>query len=227
MHPLPARRCATGVETTWSRIWLFGAVLPRAISSSRAAGRRTEESGIPAWTSASASSARPPPTSCSSRSARSTARCPNLETVHASVDACARPRRSSQARGVADAHREPPPLGCCSGCAGDGSAGSPTSTSSSSAARTLPAVAGRRRARRAGGRARPGAPAPRASRGRGWCGPRRRAGPARRPVRVPRARTCTRSSASTSPSRCCPSTARAATSARPGRASTCSATSPR
>ncbi len=37
------------VESTRARLWLLGSVLPRAVASSRAAGRRTPESGIPAW----------------------------------------------------------------------------------------------------------------------------------------------------------------------------------
>ncbi len=37
------------VETLRAQIWLLGGVLPRAVQSSRAAARRPEESGIPAW----------------------------------------------------------------------------------------------------------------------------------------------------------------------------------
>ncbi|MDP2772294.1 MAG: hypothetical protein Q8O61_01960, partial [Nocardioides sp.] len=36
-------------ESTRARMWLFGCVVPRAVSHTVAASKQSEESGIPAW----------------------------------------------------------------------------------------------------------------------------------------------------------------------------------
>ena len=98
------------LETTWTRIWLFGSVLPRAISSSRAAGRRTEDSGIPAWNLGAREFGETATDELFIAISALYREVPNLESVQASVDACAVAAKELEGFGVADAHREPPPL---------------------------------------------------------------------------------------------------------------------
>ena len=114
-HPVP-QQTAPGptlrdrLETTWTRIWLFGSVLPRAISSSRAAGRRTEDSGIPAWNLGAREFGETATDELFIAISALYREVPNLESVQASVDACAVAAKELEGFGVADAHREPPPL---------------------------------------------------------------------------------------------------------------------
>ena len=110
-HPsAPGPTLRDRLETTWTRIWLFGSVIPRAISSSRAAGRRTEETGIPAWDLGAREFGETATDELFIAISALYREVPNLETVQASVDACAVAATELAGHGVADTHREPPPL---------------------------------------------------------------------------------------------------------------------
>ncbi|HET9420871.1 MAG TPA: hypothetical protein VFO49_07030 [Nocardioides sp.] len=96
------------LETTWARMWLFGAVLPRAVSSSVAAGRRTEETGIPAWDLGLREFGETATDELFIAVSALYREVPHLESVQASVDACAVAAAEIEGRGVADVHRMPP-----------------------------------------------------------------------------------------------------------------------
>lgn len=98
------------LETTWARMWLFGAVLPRAVSSSVAAGRRTEETGIPAWDLGLREFGETATDELFIAVSALYREVPHLESVQASVDACAVAAAEIEGRGVADVHRMPPPF---------------------------------------------------------------------------------------------------------------------
>jgi len=98
------------LETTWTRIWLFGAVLPRAVSSSIAAGRRTEESGIPAWDLGVREFGETATDELFIAISALYREVPQIDKVQASVDACAEALAGLDGVGVAATHREPPPL---------------------------------------------------------------------------------------------------------------------
>ena len=98
------------LETTWTRIWLFGAVLPRAVSSSIAAGRRTEETGIPAWDLGVREFGETATDELFIAVSALYREVPNLESVSASVEACAVAASEVEGRGVGDVHRAPPPF---------------------------------------------------------------------------------------------------------------------
>jgi dienelactone hydrolase len=98
------------LETTWARIWLFGAVLPRAVSSSVVAGRRTEESGIPAWDLGVREFGETATDELFIAISALYREVPQLDKVQVSVDACAVAAAQLDDTGVADTHREPPPL---------------------------------------------------------------------------------------------------------------------
>jgi hypothetical protein len=112
----PATPAAAGptlrdrLETTWTRIWLFGNVLPRAIASSRAAGRRTEETGIPAWDLGVREFGETATDELFIAISALYREVPSLDIVQASVDACAVAAKELAGLGVADVHREPTPL---------------------------------------------------------------------------------------------------------------------
>jgi dienelactone hydrolase len=98
------------VETTWARARLFGAVLPRAVASSVAVSRRTEESGLPAWDLGIREFGETATDELFIAISALYREVPHLESVRASVDACAVAAAELDGLGVADAHRPPPPL---------------------------------------------------------------------------------------------------------------------
>ena len=109
-HPVGGPTLRERLETTWTRIWLFGAVLPRAVASSRAAGRRTEETGIPAWDLGVREFGETATDELFIAISALYREVPHLDAVQASVDACAVAAEELEGLGVADAHREPPPF---------------------------------------------------------------------------------------------------------------------
>jgi dienelactone hydrolase len=114
--PDPAAPAAVGptlrdrLETTWARLWLFGSVLPRAVASSRRAGRRTEETGIPAWDLGVREFGETATDELFIAISALYREVPHLEAVRASADACAVAATELDGLGVAGAHREPPPF---------------------------------------------------------------------------------------------------------------------
>ncbi len=98
------------VESTRARLWLLGSVLPRAVASSRAAGRRTPESGIPAWDLGFREFGETATDELFIALSALYREVPDLESVSASVEACARVAPELTALGVAGTHRDPPPL---------------------------------------------------------------------------------------------------------------------
>ncbi len=109
-QPLGGPTLRERLETTWTRIWLFGAVLPRAVSSSIAAGRRTEESGIPAWDLGVREFGETATDELFIAISALYREVPQVDKVQASVEACAKAVAGLEGVGVAGAHREPPPM---------------------------------------------------------------------------------------------------------------------
>lgn len=98
------------VESTRARLWLLGCVVPRAVSSSVAASRRTEESGIPAWNLGFREFGETATDELFIALSALYREVPSLEAVHASVEACAVAAPELVGLGAAQAHRPPPPL---------------------------------------------------------------------------------------------------------------------
>jgi pimeloyl-ACP methyl ester carboxylesterase len=98
------------VESTRARLWLLGSVLPRAVASSRAAGRRTPESGIPAWDLGLREFGETATDELFIALSALYREVPDLDSVRASAEACADAAPELTALGVAGAHRDPPPL---------------------------------------------------------------------------------------------------------------------
>ena len=97
-------------ESTRARLWLLGSVLPRAVASSRAAARRGPESGIPAWELGLREFGETATDELFIALSALYREVPDLESVTASVEACASAAPELAALGVAGTHRPPPPL---------------------------------------------------------------------------------------------------------------------
>jgi len=98
------------LETTWTKLWLFGSVLPRAVSSSIAVSRRTGETGIPAWDLGIREFGETATDELFIAISALYREVPHLEAVQASVDACAVAAAELEGHGVAEGHKAPPPL---------------------------------------------------------------------------------------------------------------------
>ncbi len=97
-------------ESTRARLWLFASVLPRTVASSVAAGRRSPESGIPAWDLGIREFGETATDELFIAVSALYREVPDLDAVRASVDACALAASELTELGVAGAHRSPPPL---------------------------------------------------------------------------------------------------------------------
>ncbi|MEJ7831694.1 MAG: hypothetical protein WKF79_02175 [Nocardioides sp.] len=98
------------MESTRARLWLLGCVVPRAVSSSVAASRRTEASGIPAWNLGLREFGETATDELFIALSALYREVPSLEAVQASVEACAAAAPELVELGVAGANRPPPPL---------------------------------------------------------------------------------------------------------------------
>lgn len=110
MSSLPDPTWIDRVESTRARLWLLGCVVPRAVSSSIAASRRTEASGIPAWNLGLREFGETATDELFIALSALYREVPSLEAVAASVEACAVAAPELMDLGVAGAHRPPPPL---------------------------------------------------------------------------------------------------------------------
>jgi dienelactone hydrolase len=108
--PDPGPTLRDRLESTGARLWLFAAVLPRAVSSSIAAGRRTEESGIPAWDLGLREFGETATDELFIAVSALYREVPHIDSVRASVDACAAAADEVGRLGVAGAHHAPGPL---------------------------------------------------------------------------------------------------------------------
>ncbi|GEP32709.1 hypothetical protein NSZ01_04770 [Nocardioides szechwanensis] len=97
-------------ESTRARLWLFGCVVPRAVASSVAASKRSEESGIPAWNLGVREFGETATDELFIAISALYREVPHFDAVQASVEACAAAAPELSALGVAGAHRPPPPL---------------------------------------------------------------------------------------------------------------------
>lgn len=97
-------------ESTRARLWLFGCVVPRAVASSVAASKRSEESGIPAWNLGVREFGETATDELFIAISALYREVPHHDAVVASVEACAAAAPELSALGVAGAHRPPPPL---------------------------------------------------------------------------------------------------------------------
>lgn len=97
-------------ESTRARLWLFGCVVPRAVASSVAASKRSEESGIPAWNLGVREFGETATDELFIAISALYREVPHHDAVVASVEACAAAAPELSALGVTGAHRPPPPL---------------------------------------------------------------------------------------------------------------------
>lgn len=97
-------------EVTGARLWLFGSVLPRAVTSSVAAARRDGSSGIPAWDLGLRAFGETATDELFIALSACYRTVPHLDVVRAHVDRCAEVVDGLEGRGVADAHHRPGPL---------------------------------------------------------------------------------------------------------------------
>lgn len=93
-----------------SRALLFGGVLPRAYAASRAAARRSEESGIPSWHLGAREFGETATDELFIALSAVYRQVPHLDDVRASVARCAQVAPGLEPLGVAGAHHAPPPL---------------------------------------------------------------------------------------------------------------------
>jgi pimeloyl-ACP methyl ester carboxylesterase len=108
--PDPSPTWLDRVESTRARLWLLGSVLPRAVASSVAAGRRSPESGIPAWDLGMREFGETATDELFIALSALYREVPDLDAVRASVEACALAAPELTELGVAGAHRPPLPL---------------------------------------------------------------------------------------------------------------------
>ena len=108
--PDPSPTWLDRVESTRARLWLLGSVLPRAVTSSVAAGRRTPESGIPAWDFGVREFGETATDELFIALSALYREVPHHDAVQASADACAVAAPELTELGVAGSHRPPPPL---------------------------------------------------------------------------------------------------------------------
>lgn len=106
----PAPTWADRVEIARARLWLFGCVVPRAVTSSVAASRRAEGSGIPAWDLGLREFGETATDELFIALSACYRQVPHLDVVRAHVEECARAADALDGHGVADTHRPPPPL---------------------------------------------------------------------------------------------------------------------
>ena len=108
--PDPSPTVLDRLEAARARLWLLGSVLPRAVSSSVAAGRRRPETGIPARDLGIREFGETATDELFIALSALYREAPNLDAVSASVEACALAAPELTRLGVAGAHRPPPPL---------------------------------------------------------------------------------------------------------------------
>src|SRR3990170_4566133 len=99
--PDPSPTWLDRAESTRARLWLLGSVLPRAIASSVAAGRRTPESGIPAWDLGLREFGETATDELFIALSALYREVPDLDAVRASMEACARAAPELSELGVA------------------------------------------------------------------------------------------------------------------------------
>ena len=98
------------LESTRARLWLLACVLPRAVSSSVAAGRGQQSAGIPAWRLGIREFGETATDELFIAISALYREVPDLDAVRAAVADCARAAPELERLGVAGAHRPPPPL---------------------------------------------------------------------------------------------------------------------
>lgn len=98
------------IETVRAKAFLVGAVIPRAVLSSRAAARRSEESGIPAWTLGLREFGETATDELFIAISALYRETPDLALVTAEVERCRQAAPELMALGVAGANQPPPPL---------------------------------------------------------------------------------------------------------------------
>jgi dienelactone hydrolase len=100
----------TRLESTQARLMLFASVLPRALMSSRAAARRSPESGIPAWTLGLREFGETATDELFIAISALYREAPELDAVARSLDQCRVAASALDGLDVAAAHQPPPPM---------------------------------------------------------------------------------------------------------------------
>ena len=102
--------CWDRIETAGLKAFLLGAVIPRAVMSSRAAARRSDESGIPAWNLGIRQFGETATDELFIAISALYRETPDLELVRGEVETCRGAAEELLALGVAGAHQDPPPM---------------------------------------------------------------------------------------------------------------------